>query len=101
VDCAIYQSSRLPWGGHDQGREGLGAFLGKLTGNIASAVQTEQTINDEEDHVVAVGITRGQVLVTGEAFEIPEAHVWTVENGKSKRFESYIDTGKMRAALGI
>lgn len=100
ANCTIYQSSRLPWGGSYEGHAGLGEFLGKLTGHIASAVQTERLIDDEEGHVVAVGVTRGAVIATGVAFDVPEVHVWTVRDGKVTRFESYIDTGLMRSALG-
>ncbi len=30
-----------------------------------------------------------------------ETHVWTVEGGKVTRYEAYIDTPKMREALGL
>lgn len=97
----IYQSSRVPWGGTYQGHEGMGEFLGKLTGAIQSQVGTERYIADEDGHVIAIGHTRGQVIATGEPFDVPEVHLWTVANGRITRFESYIDTGMMRAALEI
>jgi ketosteroid isomerase-like protein len=100
-DCEIYQSSRLPWGGRYAGHAGLGDFLGKLTGMIASRAETEQYVDDEEGHVAAVGYTRGHVVASGQPFEVPEVHVWTVVGGKVSRFESYIDTAKMRQALGL
>ncbi|HYH13408.1 MAG TPA: nuclear transport factor 2 family protein [Thermomicrobiales bacterium] len=100
-DGTIYQSSRVPWGGDFRGHEGMGEFLGKLTGAIQSQVETERYIADEDGHVIAIGHTRGHVIATGEPFDVPEVHLWTVENGKVTRFESYIDTGKMRAALGL
>jgi hypothetical protein len=87
----ITQSIRLPWGGRYDGHAGLAEFLGKLTGAIASRVTTERFIDDEDGHVVA----------TGRRFEVPETHVWTVANGLVTKFESYIDTGAMRLALGL
>ena len=96
-----YQSSRLPWGGSYSGYEGFGEFLAKLTGAVESRVDTERYIDDEEDHVVAVGRTRGRVLATGNRFDVPETHVWTMRDGKVVRFESYSDTKIMREALGL
>jgi ketosteroid isomerase-like protein len=97
----ITQSSRLPWGGVYEGHEGLGLFLGRLTGAIRSSVETERFIDDEAGHVVAIGRTRGQVLATGRPFDVPEVHVWTVGDGKITRFEAYIDTAMMREALDL
>lgn len=100
-EAEVYQSSRLPWGGEYRGHEELGVFLAKLTGAIESEVETGQFIDDEEGHVVQVGHTRGKVRETGARFDVPETHVWTVEDGKVMRFESYVDTANMRAALGL
>ena len=50
---------------------------------------------------MAVGHTRGRVLATGNRFDVPETHVWTIRDGKVERFESYIDTKMMREALGL
>jgi ketosteroid isomerase-like protein len=100
-EAEVYQSSRLPWGGEYRGHEGLGAFLTKLTETVESQVEPELLIDDEEGHVVQVGRTRGRVRVTGNEFDVSETHVWTVEEGKVIRFDSYIDTPKMREALGL
>jgi uncharacterized protein len=100
-EAEVYQSARLPWGGEFKGHEELGVFLSKLTGAVESEVETGRFIDDEDGHVVQIGHTRGTVRGTGARFEVPETHVWTVEDGKVKRFESYVDTAKMRAALGL
>ncbi len=99
--ATIYQSSRLPWGGRYDGHAGMAEFLGKLTGVVASRVTTERFIDDEEGHVVAIGVTAGHVLATGRPFAVRETHLWTVADGLVTRFESYIDTGAMREALGL
>lgn len=100
-DGTIYQSSALPWGGAYQGHAGLAEFFGKLTGAVASQVETERFIDDQEGHVVAIGRTRGHVLASGRPFDVPETHVWTISDGLVLRFEAYIDTGLMREALGL
>ena len=45
--------------------------------------------------------TSRRVRATGGPFDVAETHVWTVEEGKVTRFESYIDTPKTREALGL
>jgi len=100
-EAEVYQSPRLPWGGEFRGHEELGVFLSKLTGAVESEVETGRFIDDEDGHVVQIGHTRGKVRETGARFEVPETHVWTVEAGKVMRFESYVDTAMMRAALGL
>jgi hypothetical protein len=100
-ECVIYQSSRVPWGGLFTGHAGVGVFLAKLTGTIRSKVTTERFIADEDNHVVAIGRTRGHVVATGREFDVPETHVWTLKSGKVVRFEAYIDTPLMRKALGL
>ena len=100
-DCTIYQSIRLPWGGHYHGHQGLGEFLGKLTAVIESAVTTDRYIDDEDGHVVEIGRTRGRVLASGRPFDVAETHFWTVEDGRVKALAAYIDTAAMRAALEL
>lgn len=100
-EAEVYQSARLPWGGEFGGHEELGLFLSKLTGAVNSEVETGRFIDDEDGHVVQIGHTRGTVRETGARFEVPETHVWTVQDGKVKGFESYVDTAKMRAVLGL
>jgi len=100
-EAEVYQSSRLPWGGEYREHEELGEFLTKLTGSVESKVEPERIIDDEEGHVVQIGRTCGRVKATGREFDVPETHVWTVEGGKLTRYEAYIDTPKMREALGL
>lgn len=100
-DAKIYQSDQLPWGGEYRGHEGFGEFLTKLTSAVESRVETGLFIDDEDGHVVQVGRTRGKVRATGREFDVPETHVWTVEDGKAITYQAYIDTAKMREALGL
>jgi ketosteroid isomerase-like protein len=99
--CTVSQSTALPWGGEYVGPNGVLEFLGKLTGQIASAVTTERYIDDGAGHVVASGVTRGHVHATGREFAVAETHVLTIRDGKILRFEAYIDTAAMLEALGV
>jgi ketosteroid isomerase-like protein len=97
-EMEIRQTDLLPWGGHYQGHEGVKNFFMKLTEHIDSHVDVDQLI-PAGDHVVAIGHTRGTVKANGNRFDVPVAHVWTLRDGKVTRFEAYIDTPAMLAAL--
>ena len=97
-DVEIHQASEIPWGGDYVGHEGAAAFFGKLVQTITSAVTVERFV-DAGEHVVAIGRTRGTVNATGQSFDVPIAHVWTVRDGLVRRVEYYIDDPTMLAAL--
>lgn len=100
-EVRLYQSDQLPWGGEYREHEGFGEFLTKLTSTVESKLETGLFIDDEDGHVVQVGRTRGKVRATGKEFDVPEIHVWTIEEGKAIRYEAYIDTKMMREALDL
>ena len=83
-DVEIHQASEIPWGGDYVGHEGAAAFFGKLVQTITSAVTVERFV-DAGEHVVAIGRTRGTVNATGQSFDVPIAHVWTVRDGLVRR----------------
>lgn len=99
--CEILAPSRLPWGGQYRGHEGLEDFVGKLAGAVEGKAEIERYIDDGEGHVVAIGRARGRVPATGREYDVPEAAVWTVREGKVVRFEAYVDVLPVREALGI
>lgn len=94
----IVQSEEVPWGGTYRGHEGMMQFFAKLIQHITSAVEVERYI-DAGAQVVAIGRTRGTVNATGAAFDVPIAHVWTVEDGRATHVRYCIDNPTMRAAL--
>jgi uncharacterized protein len=97
-DIKISQSPELPWGGEYDGHDGAFTFLLKLVEHIESQVTTESMFA-AGDHVVQTGRTRGKVLANGARFDVPEVHVWELRDGKVVRFQVYIDTPAMVAAL--
>lgn len=98
-DGTVEQSPELPWGGTHTGHAGLGQFLAVLTAHLASTPETERLFADGAGHVVQVGRTRGTVRATGVPFDVAEVHVFTLAGGRITRFEAYVDTPAMRAAL--
>jgi ketosteroid isomerase-like protein len=97
-DIAISQASELPWGGDYHGHDGAFTFLLKLVEHIESQVTTE-SLFAAGNHVVQTGRTRGKVVANGAPFDVPEVHVWELRDGKVIRFQVYIDTQAMLAAL--
>ena len=98
-DIVLRQAPELPWGGEFHGHEGALTFFGTLIGTISSTV-TAEGLFAAGDQVVQHGRTSGTVVATGAPFDVPEVHVWTFRDGRAVRFDAYIDTPAMLAALG-
>ena len=96
--CVVTQDPALPWGGRHEGHDGLAMFALALTGTIDSQVAIEVMFEADGD-VIQVGRTRGTVVATGAAFDIPEVHRWTVRDGKAVAAHFSIDTPAMLAVI--
>lgn len=97
-DLVLTQDARLPWGGRFEGHDGFTEFAIALTGAISSVVETEAFFATDTE-VVQMGRTRGTVVATGAAFDIPEVHRWTVRDGRGRTAHLSIDTDAMLAVL--
>jgi ketosteroid isomerase-like protein len=54
---------------------------------------------DAGDRIVVLGRARGRAMATGEEFEVPFAHVWTLSDGVPSQFVGYVDATPIVAAL--
>jgi uncharacterized protein len=97
-DVEVVQSHELPWGGAYRGQAEVMQFFSTLTRHVSSTVVLDRVI-DADDHVVAIGRTRGTVLVSGRSFDVPVVHVWNIRDGLVARFTPYMDHPTMKAAL--
>lgn len=97
-DITIWQTPQLPWGGAYEGHDGAFTFLLKLVEHIESQV-TIDSLFAAGDHVVQTGRTRGKVVANSATFDVAEAHIWELHDGKVVRFHAYIDTPAMLEAL--
>lgn len=52
------------------------------------------------EKVVVLGTFRGRAVPTGEEWTTEFVHVYTIRDGKTRRFESYFDTAAFLAAHG-
>jgi uncharacterized protein len=98
-DIVVTQDPALPWGGRFEGHDGLGRFVMALLGSIDSAVTIEDMFQ-AGDHVVQHGRTAGTVRSNGASFDIPECHVWRVEDGVAVEAQYFIDSSAMLEVLG-
>jgi uncharacterized protein len=98
-ECTVTQDAALPWGGRHEGLDGVATFALALGGTIESTVEVE-ALFEAGDRVIQYGRTRGTVLATGVAFDIPEVHMWTLRNGKIIAADFFIESSAMLVALG-
>jgi uncharacterized protein len=96
--CVITQDASLPWGGRHVGHDGVAAFALALVGSIESAV-TIESLFEADGQVIQCGRTRGTVRANGNAFDVPEVHVWSLQDGNVTAAHFAIDTPAMLAAL--
>ena len=97
-NCVITQDAALPWGGRHVGHDGVTAFAFALLGSLDSAV-TVESLFEADGQVIQCGRTKGTVRANGNAFDIPEVHIWTLKDGKVVATHFAIDTPAMLAAL--
>jgi uncharacterized protein len=94
----FHQSSLLPWGGTCRGPSQAKEFFARLLQHIDSQVELVQLVK-AGDHVVAIGRLHGVTRQRHNPFDLTAVHVWTLNDSKAIRFEGYIDTPSMLAAL--
>jgi uncharacterized protein len=97
-DCVVTQDPSLPWGGRHVGHDGVTAFALALIGSSDSAVIVE-SLFEADGQVIQSGRSKGTVRANGNAFDIPEVHIWTLKDGRVVAAHFAIDTPAMLAAL--
>jgi uncharacterized protein len=98
-ECVVTQDPALPWGGRYEGLDGVATFALALGGAFDSSVEVI-ALFEAGDRVIQYGRTRGTVVTTGAAFDIPEVHIWTLRHGKIVAADFFIESSAMLVALG-
>jgi uncharacterized protein len=96
--CVITQDPALPWGGRYEGHEGVTAFAFALGVTVDAALCVE-SLFEADGQVIECGRSRGTVRATGQTFDVPEIHLWTVKDGKVTAAHFASDTSTMLSAL--
>jgi len=97
-EVVVTQDAALPWGGRHVGREGVIDFATALVSTIDSTI-TSSALFQAGENVVQYGRSHGTVRASGEAFDIPECHVWTVRHGRIVEAAFFTDTDSMLRSL--
>jgi uncharacterized protein len=97
-NCVVTQDESIPWGGRYVGHDGVTTFAFALMGATDSVVLVE-SLFEADGQVIQCGRSKGTVRANGNAFDIPEVHIWTVKDGKVVAAHLAIDTAAMLAAL--
>jgi ketosteroid isomerase-like protein len=88
------------FGGVYHGPAGAADFFTKLPQNFAELRVEPERFIDGGDTVVATGRHRGRT-VTGNDFDVPWVHVWTLRNGRATSFDEVLDSAPVVEALGL
>jgi uncharacterized protein len=105
ADQLIWQfeaPSVIPYAGQyktpDQVKEG---FFGSLVSTQKDyALKTDEFVA-QDDKVIMVGSYGATVNATGKRFDAALVHVWTIQDGKVKRFVNFTDTAKVAEAYSV
>ena len=87
-----------PNAGTFRGKEAVQGWFGGLASTLDYTTFEPREFIAQNDKVVSLVYSEATVRDTGRAFVNPEAHVWTVRDGKLARFQSYHDTAAAAAA---
>jgi ketosteroid isomerase-like protein/predicted ester cyclase len=88
----------VPFGGVYHGPAGAGEFFAQLPQNFAELRVEPERYIDAGDTVVATGRHRGRT-VTGNAFDVPWVHLWTLRDGQVTSFTELMDSAAIIDAL--
>jgi uncharacterized protein len=93
------ESEILPFAGTYRGKAEVAQYFGILD-QAQDAISFEpQSFIAEEDKVVVTGQSAWRVKATGQQYDNPWVHVFTVRDGKVARFQQYNDTAAAERAF--
>jgi uncharacterized protein len=87
-----------PNAGTFKGKEAVLGWFGGLASTLDYTTFEPREFIAQNDKVVSLVYSEATVRDTGRAFVNPEAHVWTIRDGKLARFQSCHDTAAAAAA---
>ena len=98
-DFELEMPDSLPFGGTRHGYDGVQAFASVFREHVDGPWADPDDFLDAGDRVVVLGRMLGEGKQTGQAFRAPFAAVWTFSDGVASRFQVYMDTAQIVAAL--
>jgi ketosteroid isomerase-like protein len=92
-------SAEIPFAGTRNGKKEVKEFFHQVSNTTQfSKIEPLQLI-EEDNCVVALGLSEGINTSTGKTLANHWAHVWYFSNGKVVKFWSYIDTAQIASSF--
>ncbi len=98
-DIELNLPDSLPWGGTRHGHDGVRAFATIFQDHLEGPWADPDDFLEAEDRMVVVGRMRASARESGQGFEVPFVHVWTLSDGIASRCRAYFDSAPISAAL--
>jgi ketosteroid isomerase-like protein len=99
VEWISPESDYIPFAGNYHGRDQVAQFFSKLE-QTQDAIKFEpQNFIAEGDKVAVTGISSWTVKATGQSYDNPWVHIFTLRDGKIVRLEQYNHTAAAEAAF--
>ena len=89
----------VPWGGARRGRREVQTFFDTLADKLEFEIFDPRRFAADGGLVFVQGRTVAKVKATGRRFEIQWVHLFTIADGRVKRFEEFYDTAGITPAL--
>jgi len=86
------EHDELPFGGVYRGKQQVAQYFSELDQAQEAQMFEPRDIIAENDRIAVTGISRWTVRATGQSYENPWVHIFTVRDGKVCRFVQYNDT---------
>lgn len=99
IEWVGVRTESLPFSGPCQGKQAVAEFFTRMD-EAQEAQQLEpRDIIAEGDKVVATGQSTWLVKSTGQSYDNPWVHIFTIRDGKVARFEQFNDTAAAQEAF--
>jgi ketosteroid isomerase-like protein len=93
------ESDYIPFAGTHRGKDQVAQFFSKLEEFEDTLKFEPQTFIAEGDKVAVTGEGSWRVKATGQTYDTPWAHIFTVRDGKIVRFEQHLHTAAAESAF--
>ncbi|QAU33715.1 nuclear transport factor 2 family protein [Janthinobacterium sp. 17J80-10] len=89
----------VPFSGNHHGKQEVAEFFMEMDSAQEAELFEPQDVIAEGDKVVVTGNSKWIVKATGQSYDSPWVHVFTIQDGKIIKFQEYNDTAAGRAAF--
>lgn len=98
VEFIAPESDYIPFAGGHHGKDQVAGFFSKLDQSQDALKFEPQSFIAEGDKVAVTGIASWHVKATGQTYDSPWVHIFTIRDGKIARFEQHSNTAAAEAA---